>query len=101
MSHYLFLANQLHIECEGIADKACFWDKVSFFMPEKKKMALSLGAFVDNEEWVFAPNKEEMDCLCPAASGRCLDHDVKAIKESLEFLFEQLNTGNDNGALQF
>lgn len=68
MSHYLFLANQLHIKCEGIADEACFWNKVSFFMlgEKKEEMALSLEVFVENEKWVFAPGKEEMDCLRPA-----------------------------------
>lgn len=46
MSHYVFLANQLRIKCEGIADKLSFWNKVSFFMLEKQEMALSLGVFV-------------------------------------------------------
>jgi len=38
MSHSLFLANELHIECDGvIADEAVFFPKVSLFTLERVK----------------------------------------------------------------
>lgn len=57
--------------------------EVSFFMLERARW---LGVFAENEEWVFAPNKE-VGFPCPAASWRCLDRDVKAAKSHYSFPF--------------
>lgn len=76
--------NQLHIECEMMTRPVSDTKSDLFFLCWQKRD----GSFTWKSLW-----RMRNECLCPAASWRCYDCDVKAIKEILQFSLNNLTRG--------